>query len=194
MKLFFLNLWRKRSGMVDLRWWPALSKVSLLNAAVVGYKFGPHQPAIHSTNLFLPFCFINFFFSSRAAQRQEGWNEVWWNQMKWNSFAAEGWAPSHNPQIQQRRERKQIQLLNQPTLLVDELDCLSFNQWRREEEMPHCPFRNQRNSNQSHPFFLFWIDGLIGCFCWLLHSLTALSLGAALRSSIPLAGCFHSFL
>ena len=59
----------------------------------------------------------------------------WRNELlEWNSFAAEGWAPSHNPQLSSIKEKEQIKSNNAQFALFDWLLSFSFLKEREEEQ------------------------------------------------------------
>ena len=112
-------------------------KLKFLYCGVVGYKFCLRPPTqlhsyfiLHLLSLCYPFnlsLFILPLFNNGA--KKDGMEIDWTNQLKWNSFAAEGWAPSHNPpQESLMKESKSIQSTNSLLWLIVWLLSLSIQE------------------------------------------------------------------
>ena len=170
------------------------------------WLFGPGHPSFHS----LSFLFsrqlkkdkLTLLFSSIKEERPKQLKQRKDLSLR-SGMVLRQRASGHNPQIKEERERKQIQLLNQPISLVDELDCLSFNQWRREKKkQTHFIFNEMAgatkqagNANKINNQFN-WIDWLIvvwlACFgCGLTHSFIQ---SKSNQKQLLIFFCFHSGL
>ena len=148
---------------------------NFFKAGVVGYKFAfscLHSLSLHSfiNSLYSSFVVSSallFFNESRKAKRSK-WRKSGRAIPECLSLRQRGSA--HNQPINEINLSSSIQSNNNPIVLFD-----GGGRKRKElkKEEPQPPFRNQRNSNQFHQFFLFELMNWLICFCWLLHSLTA---------------------
>ena len=160
-------------------WWPALSKVSLLNAAVNGYKF--LAPSATFTSL-LHSSFISLIlFSLQSKDKGRacwiGINEI--DGKEWKR-CKRGLRPITSQNQKKKAAFPLFNSINSPTLLFFlywiqrkeelELSCLSSLYERRRKA--GCPREREerREKKQTNSFHELW-GGFIGCSLSFLHSI-----------------------
>ena len=89
--------------------------------------------------------------------------------MEWSSLAAEGWAPSHNQQINKKKKTNNSLPFIQSTSLIErkkELCCLLIEEERRRKDNSFHSIHQQQSIN--HQLKIDWIDW--NCFIDSFHS------------------------
>ena len=137
---------------------------------MIGYVFLPPSTSFHSPSL------IDFHFHLFKRERSK---------VNWAACLRRGkW-------VEEQQGWSEIHLWMNGTKCVGAEEPPAHNQQQEREEA--APIPQSTNLHSSHQHFLFCVDEWRSLCCWLLHSLTALPLGAPFNQTIlfPLCLLFH---